>query len=69
MFLLLLHFRLTAHASSPDLGNGHRQPEPFDTAGILHFAVVPAPQTTFEIFEATFDPGTHCIPTDFGLFG
>src|SRR6266704_945272 len=65
--LLLLCLCLAADTHRPDLGLRHRQPEPLHPMGILHFAVVPAPQPAFEIFVTGFDPASHSVPTHLGL--
>lgn len=68
MVLLLLHFRLATYAHAPHLRDRHGQPEPFHATCLQHFAMMPAPETAFEIFETGFDPRSHPIPTDVRFF-
>src|SRR5260370_16420988 len=67
--LLLAFLGLTAQTQTPHLRHSYRQPKPFAPAGMRHFRLMPAPQSTFEIFEPCFDPGAQSIPTDLGLLG
>src|SRR5579875_2093138 len=66
--LALFVFRQAADACRPDLGYSHLQPQPLDTAGVLHFAVMPAPQAAFKVFETALNPRSHAIPTHLSLF-
>src|SRR5438046_8020793 len=58
---------LASHTDAPELRDRHRQPEPLDTAGMGHFAVMPAPQSALKILEPALDPGAQPIPTDQGF--
>src|SRR2546427_257065 len=42
--LLLPNLCLTPQTDAPQLRNRHRQPEPLNIAGVMHFAVVPSPR-------------------------
>ena len=55
---------LASQSDTPQLSKSHGQPEPLDTAGSLHFAMVPSPQSSFVIFELALNPGADLVPTD-----
>jgi RHS repeat-associated protein len=57
---------LAPDTHGPGHGCRHRQPEPLDSAGLLHFAVMPAPASAFHILEARLHPGSQAIPGNIG---